>query len=73
MTIPRPPLESSRQGKSKSDWTIFVKFIFNLFFQNNFQICIVHRKMQLDCPSCGDWDCAGIVTVEVQFQIRDQF
>ena len=34
--IPRPPLESSRQEESRSAWSIFVKFIFDLFFQNNF-------------------------------------
>ena len=32
MTIPRPPLESSWRGKSKSVLTIFVKFIFGLSF-----------------------------------------
>ena len=36
MTIPIPPLESSRQEKSKSAWYIFVKIIFGLFFQHNF-------------------------------------
>jgi len=36
MTILRLPLESSGRGKSRSAWSIFVKFIFDLFFQNNF-------------------------------------
>ena len=35
-TIPRPPLESSRREESRSAWSIFVKFIFDPFFQNNF-------------------------------------
>ena len=35
-TLLRPPLESSWRGESKSALTIFVKFIFDLFFQNNF-------------------------------------
>ena len=35
-TIPRPPLESYQQEESRSAWSIFVKFIFDLFFQNNF-------------------------------------
>ena len=35
-TILRPPLETHWRGKSKSVWSIFVKFIFDLFFQNNF-------------------------------------
>ena len=32
----RPPLESSWQGESRPVWYIFVKFIPDLFFQNNF-------------------------------------
>ena len=35
-TIPRPPLENSQPGKSRSALTIFVNLIFELFFQNNF-------------------------------------
>ena len=35
-TIPRPPLESPWSGESRSAWSIFVNFIFDLFFQNNF-------------------------------------
>ena len=31
-TIPRPPFESSRRGESNSALTIFVKFIFDLYF-----------------------------------------
>jgi len=30
-------------------------------------------QVQLDCPSDGHWDCAGIFAVEVRFQIWDQF
>ena len=37
-TIPRPPLESSRQEESKSILTILVKFVFSLFFRITFQI-----------------------------------
>ena len=37
-TIPRPPLESSRRGESRSAWSIFVKFIFDLFYKITFQI-----------------------------------
>ena len=35
-TIPRPPLENSWQGRFRSAWYIFVKFIFNLLF---FRVC----------------------------------
>ena len=35
-TISRPPLESSWQGEIRLEWSIFVKFIFDLFFQNIF-------------------------------------
>ena len=35
-TLSRPPLESSRRGESKSAGSIFVKVIYDLFFQNNF-------------------------------------
>ena len=28
---------------------------------------------QLDCPSDGHWDYAGIFAVDIRFQIRDQF
>ena len=28
--------------------------------------------LQLDCPSGGHWDYAGIFAVEVRFQIKDQ-
>ena len=51
MTVLRPPLESSWQGESRSVWSIFVKFIFDLFFQNNFpnnaQTKIDHADLNL--------------------------
>ena len=31
------------------------------------------RTIQLDCPSDGHWDYAGILPVEIRVQIRDQF
>ena len=37
-TIPRPPLENSQRGESRSAWSIFVKFIFTSFFKTTFQI-----------------------------------
>ena len=43
-TIARPPLESSRRGKSKPVLSIFVKFIFDLFFQNNFPTSVQRKK-----------------------------
>ena len=49
MTNPRPPLEGSWQGKSKSAWTIFVKFIFDMFFHNSFPN-IVQRKIVKEEP-----------------------
>ena len=36
-TLLRPPLESSRREESKYAGSIFVKVIFDLFFQNHFQ------------------------------------
>ena len=36
-TILRPRTESSWRGESRSAWSSFVKFIFDFFFQNNFQ------------------------------------
>ena len=35
-TTPRPPLESSRRGESRSSGYIFYNIYFDLFFQNNF-------------------------------------
>ena len=51
-TIPRPPFESSWQEEPKSALTIFVKFIFDLFFQNNFPNIVQRQivKVQLDSP-----------------------
>ena len=34
--LSRPPLESSRLGEFRSEWSSFIKFIFDLFFQHNF-------------------------------------
>ena len=42
-SIPRPLMESSWRGESKSALAIFVKFSFDLFFQNDFPN-IVQKK-----------------------------
>jgi len=49
-TIPRPPLESSWWGESKSALTIFVKLIFDLFFWNNFLNIVQRKSKQSDSP-----------------------
>ena len=51
-TIPRPTLENSSQGESKSALTIFVKLIIDLFFQNSFPTIAQRKivKLQLDLP-----------------------
>ena len=51
-TIPRPPLESSQRGESKSALTIFVKFIFDLllFETSEYRVPTKIVKADLDSP-----------------------
>ena len=42
-TNPRPPLENSSRGESKSAWSSFVKVISDLFFKTTFQIMSEHH------------------------------
>ena len=60
-TIPRPPLENSWQGESKSAWFSFVNVIFGLFFQNNFPNIVKRKivKAESDSP-CRILVCRGL-------------
>ena len=51
MTLSRPPLESSQREESKSALTIFVKFIFDLLFQNNVPNIAQRKIVKADLDS----------------------
>ena len=52
---------------------ILCRFVHMQLMVNDNEQWVCHTTLlQLDCPSGGHWDYAGIFAVEVRFQIKDQ-